>query len=141
MGEDRKGFFGALLDLSFTSFVTTRVVKVLYVLTIVLLVIAYAGIAIAIFSGGDEVARLDENGQITTSDDGGNVGLGIFWLVDPRPAAPVPLHAAVPRVLRADHRGVPHLREHARPARAHAPLDGGPRRRPAAADDPLTAPR
>ncbi len=81
MGEDRKGFFGALLDLSFTSFVTTRVVKVLYVLTIVLLVIAYAGIAIAIFSGGDEVARLDENGQITTSDDGGNVGLGIFWLV------------------------------------------------------------
>ena len=63
------------------SFVTTRVVKVLYVLTIVLLLIAYAGIAIAIFSGGEEVATVDDNGQITTTDGGGNVGLGIFWLV------------------------------------------------------------
>ena len=81
MGEARKGFFGALLDLSFTTFVTTRVVKVLYVLTIVLLLIAYAGIAIAIFSGGEEVATVDDNGQITTTDGGGNVGLGIFWLV------------------------------------------------------------
>ena len=81
MDEARKGFFGALLDLSFTTFVTTRVVKVLYVLTIVLLLIAYAGIAIAIFSGGEEVATLDENGQVTTTDGGGNVGLGIFWLV------------------------------------------------------------
>ena len=81
MQESQKGFFGALLDLSFTSFVTTRVVKVLYVLTLVLLVIGYVVIAIAIFSGGEEVATIGPDGEIAMTDGGGNTGLGIAWLL------------------------------------------------------------
>ena len=38
-GADTKGFLGALFDFSFTSFVTTRIIKVLYVLIMVLAVI------------------------------------------------------------------------------------------------------
>jgi uncharacterized membrane protein len=37
MMQDRKGFFGSLFDLSFTSLVTTRIIKVLYVLAIILI--------------------------------------------------------------------------------------------------------
>jgi len=37
---DARGFLGALFDFSFTSFVTTRIIKVLYVLILVLTVIA-----------------------------------------------------------------------------------------------------
>jgi uncharacterized membrane protein len=37
MMQDTKGFFGSLFDLSFTSLVTTRIIKVLYVLAIVLI--------------------------------------------------------------------------------------------------------
>ena len=35
-----KGFFGALFDFSFTSFVTTKIIKVLYVLILVLAVVS-----------------------------------------------------------------------------------------------------
>ena len=78
---DRKGFLGALFDFSFTTFVTTRVVKVLYVLTLVLLLIGYVAIAVSIFSGGEEIATIDRNGQPTTIGGDANVGLGVFWLV------------------------------------------------------------
>ena len=37
---DARGFLGALFDFSFTSFVTTRIIKVLYVLILVLTTIA-----------------------------------------------------------------------------------------------------
>jgi hypothetical protein len=37
---DSKGFFGALFDFSFTSFVTTRIIKVLYALILVLAVLS-----------------------------------------------------------------------------------------------------
>jgi hypothetical protein len=37
---DSKGFFGALFDFSFTSFVTTRIIKVLYALILVLAVVS-----------------------------------------------------------------------------------------------------
>jgi uncharacterized membrane protein len=37
MMQDTKGFFGSLFDLSFTSLVTTRIIKVLYVLAIILI--------------------------------------------------------------------------------------------------------
>ncbi len=37
---DSKGFFGALFDFSFTSLVTTRIIKVLYVLILVLAVLS-----------------------------------------------------------------------------------------------------
>jgi hypothetical protein len=46
MMQDRKGFFGSLFDLSFTSLVTTRIIKVLYVLAIIVIGI-YALIFIA----------------------------------------------------------------------------------------------
>jgi uncharacterized protein DUF4282 len=37
IGTMEKGFFGSLLDISFTSLVATKVIKVLYVLSIVLI--------------------------------------------------------------------------------------------------------
>jgi uncharacterized membrane protein YccF (DUF307 family) len=77
-----KSFFRSLFDLSFRSFVTIRLVKVLYILTLILLALAYVGIAVAIFSGGDEQAssiRLD--GTVESSDDGGNAVLGVLWLI------------------------------------------------------------
>jgi len=37
--EESKGFFGSLFDLSFTSFVTSKVIKFLYVLSIIVLAI------------------------------------------------------------------------------------------------------
>lgn len=39
-GADTKGFLGALFDFSFTSFVTTRIIKVLYALIMVLAVLS-----------------------------------------------------------------------------------------------------
>lgn len=79
--RDHKGFFGALLDVSFTSFITTRVVKVLYVLTLVLLVIGYVVIAVAIFSGGEEVATIRTDGELTTTGGEPNIALGVLWLL------------------------------------------------------------
>ena len=37
---DARGFLGALFDFSFTSFVTTKIIKVLYVLILVLAVVS-----------------------------------------------------------------------------------------------------
>jgi len=37
----QKGFFGALLDLSFSEFVTTKIIKFIYVLLLVLIAIGY----------------------------------------------------------------------------------------------------
>jgi uncharacterized membrane protein YccF (DUF307 family) len=79
-----KGFLGSVFDLSFRSFVTIRLVKILYILTLILLGLAYIGIAVAIFSGGgDEAATFNtETGTIETSDDdGGNAVLGVLWLI------------------------------------------------------------
>jgi hypothetical protein len=51
-GVDRKGFFGSLFDLSFSSFVTTKIIKLLYALQIigavVLLVVGLAAGALKI---------------------------------------------------------------------------------------------
>ncbi len=78
-----KGFIGSLFDLSFSSFVTVRLVKVLYVLTLILLALAYVGIAIAIFAGDDEQAvSIGADGTIQSEDSGGgNVLLGVLWLL------------------------------------------------------------
>ena len=46
----QKGFFGSLFDFSFTSFVTTKIVKFLYVLTVVLLGLGALVFVIASFS-------------------------------------------------------------------------------------------
>ena len=45
--QDTKGFFGSLFDLSFTSLVTTRIIKVLYVLAIIVI-----GLYVLIFIAG-----------------------------------------------------------------------------------------
>lgn len=76
----QRGFFGSLLDLSFTSFVTTKLIKVLYVLSLVLLAIAYVVIAIALFSsGGGDSFTVGDDGTFQ-ADSGGNTGLGLLWL-------------------------------------------------------------
>ena len=50
-GNVEKGFFGGLLDLSFSTFVTTRVIKVLYVLWLLALVFgALGGLAMSGFA-------------------------------------------------------------------------------------------
>ncbi len=77
----QKGFIKSLFDISFTSFVTPRVVKFLYIVTLVILAIAYVGIAIAIFSGGDSGVQMDYNGNAYESGGGGNAGFGVFWLL------------------------------------------------------------
>lgn len=48
--EQKKGFFGALFDLSFSEFVTTRVIKVLYVLGIILAILVALGFIVSGFT-------------------------------------------------------------------------------------------
>jgi uncharacterized membrane protein len=50
--EESEGFFGSLFDLSFTSFITSKLVKVLYVLAIVAAGLGAIGIAVAGFQSG-----------------------------------------------------------------------------------------
>lgn len=45
---EEKGFFGALFDLSFSEFVTTRLIKILYILLLILIAI---GFIVAVISG------------------------------------------------------------------------------------------
>ncbi len=49
--SDTKGFFGALFDFSFTSFVTPKIVKVVYVLATVGLALLYLIFVITGFAG------------------------------------------------------------------------------------------
>jgi ABC-type proline/glycine betaine transport system permease subunit len=46
---DARGFFGALFDFSFTSFVTVKIIKVLYVLITVLVALFWLGYSIIAF--------------------------------------------------------------------------------------------
>lgn len=75
----QKGFLGSLFDLSFTSFVTPRLIKVLYVMTLVILAVAYVVIAVSIFTSGG-TTRTDINGY-TYESGGGNIAFGIVWLL------------------------------------------------------------
>ncbi|NOZ21024.1 MAG: DUF4282 domain-containing protein [Planctomycetes bacterium] len=53
MAAEEKGFFGALFDLSFSSFVTTKLIKVLYLLIIAIAALGALGIlASAAMAGG-----------------------------------------------------------------------------------------
>ena len=79
--SDSRGFLGSLFDLSFSSFITIRLVKVIYILTLILLVLAYIGIAVAIFSGGDDQVAFNSSGDLETTDGGGNAALGVLWLL------------------------------------------------------------
>ena len=75
----QKGFFASLFDLSFTSFVTTRLIKVLYVLSLVLLAIGYIAVAVLLFTSGSEEITLTDDGSFQTESDG-NAVLGLLWL-------------------------------------------------------------
>lgn len=75
----QKGFMGSLFDLSFTSFVTTKLIKVLYVLSLVLLAIMYVVVAIGIFSSGGDELTMNADGTFST-EGGGNTGFGLLWL-------------------------------------------------------------
>jgi signal transduction histidine kinase len=50
--SEKRGFFGSLFDLSFTEFVTTRIIKFLFVLAIIGSAIGALAIVIARFSSG-----------------------------------------------------------------------------------------
>jgi hypothetical protein len=47
---EEKGFFGSLFDISFSSFITTKIVKVLYVLSLILIGLFALGFVISAFS-------------------------------------------------------------------------------------------
>lgn len=79
--DKARGFVASLLDLSFTEFITTRLVKVLYVLTLVGIVILYLVIAVAIFSSGDTATSVDGSGNLVTSSSGGDTAFGVLWLL------------------------------------------------------------
>ena len=48
--QEQRGFFGALFDVSFTSFVTTRIIKVLYIITLVVIGLAALAFVVAAFA-------------------------------------------------------------------------------------------
>jgi Domain of unknown function (DUF4282) len=50
MGEQGQGFFGSLFDVSFSSLVTTRVIKVLYVLSMIIIGLFALFFVVAAFS-------------------------------------------------------------------------------------------
>jgi hypothetical protein len=94
----RKGFFRSLFDLSFTSFVTTKLVKVLYALSFVPAMLAYAAIALALFtSGAGDSVTVAADGTFQTHS-AGSTGLGLAWLFVLGPLF-LFLHALVGRVL------------------------------------------
>ena len=45
--DEAKGFIGALMDFSFTSFITTKLVKVLYIIAIIFAALGAVGMAIS----------------------------------------------------------------------------------------------
>jgi hypothetical protein len=47
---EEKGFFGSLFDISFSSFITTKIIKVLYVLSLILIGLFALGFVVAAFS-------------------------------------------------------------------------------------------
>jgi hypothetical protein len=88
-----RGFFRSLFDISFTSFITTKIIKVVYVVTLVLAALAAVIAVIAAF-------RED-------------TALGIVTLLVAAPLADLP-DLRSPGA-RADHPGVPHHGIAARP--------------------------
>jgi len=93
-----RGFFRSLFDLSFTSFVTTRLIKVLYVLSFVPAVLFYVAVAFALFaSGAGDSVTMAADGTLQ-AHSGGNPGLALAWLLLLGPLFLL-LHALVARVL------------------------------------------
>lgn len=91
---EEKSFFGSLFDFSFSSFVTPKLVKVLYALSLIIIVLAYLGIAVAIFGSGG--TTFDPETYETTKSS--NTGWGIAWLLIGGPLFAL-LYAVFARVL------------------------------------------
>ena len=56
--SERKGFFGSLFDLSFTEFVTTRIIRFLFVLAIIVSAIVALAMVVAAFSSHSGAAGI-----------------------------------------------------------------------------------
>jgi hypothetical protein len=56
--SEAKGFFASLFDLSFSSLITTKIIKVLYVITLVLIGLAYVAFTISAFDADSGVGAL-----------------------------------------------------------------------------------
>jgi len=52
MIDNPKGIFASLLDISFTSFITTKLVKLMYIISMVLIGLGALAMLIGGFSGG-----------------------------------------------------------------------------------------
>lgn len=50
MQPDAKGFFASLFDLSFSSLITTRIIKVLYVLALIVIGLGYLVFTVSAFA-------------------------------------------------------------------------------------------
>jgi len=48
--SEAKGFFASLFDLSFSSLITTKIIKVMYVITLALIGLAYLAFTLSAFS-------------------------------------------------------------------------------------------
>lgn len=72
-----QGFFKSLFDFSFSSFVTPKLVRVLYILSLIGIALMYVIIAIAIFGSGS--TGFDSETFETTSSN--NAGWGVAWLL------------------------------------------------------------
>ena len=73
-----KGFFASLFDLSFKNFVTPKLIKILFIISLAILAIGYIWIAIAIFTGG---GGYEVSADGTLEEEGGDTALGILWLL------------------------------------------------------------
>jgi hypothetical protein len=56
--SEAKGFFASLFDLSFSSLVTTKIIKVLYVITLVLIGLGYLVFTISAFAADSGAGAL-----------------------------------------------------------------------------------
>lgn len=72
-----QGFFKSLFDFSFSSFVTPKLIKILYAISLVIIVLIYLGVALALFNAGSTEFNSATNQFETKS----NSGWGLAWLV------------------------------------------------------------
>lgn len=75
-----RGFLRSLLDLSFKTFVTTKLVKVLYALSLAAAALVYVGVAFVLFTAGaGDSVTLAADGSLQ-SHSSGSTGLALAWL-------------------------------------------------------------
>ena len=73
-------FLRSLLDLSFTTFLTTKLVKVLYALSLAAGVLVYLGVAFMLFTAGaGDSVTVAADGSFQ-SHSSGSTGLALAWV-------------------------------------------------------------